>query len=78
MKIKAVIGSVAVASMLFAGCSMINDKTSVKQANGSEKVAQVIEFPSSKYPETGAHIKEAIEKGKTDICTRGSTTSLSS
>jgi len=69
MKIKAVIGSFAVASMLFTGCSMINDKTSVKQVNGSEKVAQVIEFPSSKYPETGAHIKEAIEKGKTDICT---------
>lgn len=69
MKIKAVIGSFTVASMLFTGCSIINDKTSVKQANGSEKVAQVIEFPSSKYPETGAHIKEAIEKGKTDICT---------
>lgn len=69
MKIRAVIGGFAVASMLLTGCSMINDKTSVKQANGSEKVAQVIEFPSSKYPETGAHIKEAIEKGKTDICT---------
>ncbi|MBJ8024762.1 sporulation protein [Bacillus cereus] len=69
MKIRAVIGGFAVASMLLTGCSMINDKTSVKQVNGSEKVAQVIEFPSSKYPETGAHIKEAIEKGKTDICT---------
>lgn len=69
MKIRAVIGGFVVASMLLTGCSMINDKTSVKQANGSEKVAQVIEFPSSKYPETGAHIKEAIEKGKTDICT---------
>ncbi|OUB81186.1 sporulation protein [Bacillus thuringiensis serovar sinensis] len=69
MKIRAVIGGFAVASMLFTGCSVVNDKTSVKQVNGSEKVAQVIEFPSSKYPETGAHIKEAIEKGKTDICT---------
>ncbi|PFE82985.1 sporulation protein [Bacillus thuringiensis] len=69
MRIKAVIGGFAIASMLFTGCSMINDKTSIKQASGSEKVAQVIEFPSSKYPETGTHIKEAIEKGKTDICT---------
>ncbi|KEK22149.1 NucA/NucB deoxyribonuclease domain-containing protein [Bacillus gaemokensis] len=69
MKKKAFIGGFVVVSMLFTGCSMTHDKTSVKQENGSEKVAQVIEFPSSKYPETGAHIKEAVEKGKTDICT---------
>lgn len=29
----------------------------------------VLEFPASKYPQTAAHIKSAIEKGESPICT---------
>ncbi|MEK4418960.1 NucA/NucB deoxyribonuclease domain-containing protein [Bacillus paranthracis] len=72
MNARAIIGNFAIASILFTGCSAnhsTKSTTSAKPAGGSEQVEQVLEFPSSKYPETGAHIKEAIEKGKTDICT---------
>lgn len=56
---------------MLVGCKPTLETSSpkVKEAIGSERVEQVIEFPSDKYPETAAHIKEAIEKGKTDICT---------
>jgi hypothetical protein len=71
MNARAIIGSFTIASVLLVGCKPTFETSSpkVKEANGSERVEQVLEFPSSKYPETGAHIKEAIEKGKTDICT---------
>lgn len=71
MRVRAIIGSFAIASVLLVGCkpTLGASSTKVKEASGSERVEQVLEFPSSKYPETGAHIKEAIEKGKTDICT---------
>ncbi|MGN7197786.1 NucA/NucB deoxyribonuclease domain-containing protein [Bacillus mycoides] len=71
MRVRAIIGSFAIASVLLVGCKPTLGASSpkVKEASGSERVEQVLEFPSSKYPETGAHIKEAIAKGKTDICT---------
>lgn len=55
--------------LLFSGCSAIQNSNHAKQTSGSQDVAQVIEFPSNKYPETAAHIKDAIANGKTDICT---------
>ncbi|MEB9408825.1 NucA/NucB deoxyribonuclease domain-containing protein [Bacillus cereus] len=69
MKLKGYVSSFLVMGLLFSGCSAIQNSNHAKQTSGSQDVAQVIEFPSNKYPETGAHIKEAIEKGKTDICT---------
>lgn len=71
MNARSIIGILGIASVLLVGCKPTLETSSpkVKEANGSERVEQVLEFPSSKYPETGAHIKEAIEKGKTDICT---------
>ncbi|MDA2637859.1 NucA/NucB deoxyribonuclease domain-containing protein [Bacillus cereus] len=71
MNARSIIGSFAIVSVLLVGCKPTLETSSpkVKEANGSERVEQVLEFPSSKYPETAAHIKEAIEKGKTDICT---------
>ncbi|AXY11570.1 sporulation protein (plasmid) [Bacillus thuringiensis LM1212] len=69
MKFKGYVSSFLVMGLLFSGCSAIQNSNHAKQTSGSQDVAQVIEFPSSKYPETGAHIKEAIKKGKTDICT---------
>ncbi|PGA53031.1 NucA/NucB deoxyribonuclease domain-containing protein [Bacillus toyonensis] len=69
MKFKGYVSSFLVMGLLFSGCSAIQNSNHAKQTSGSQDIAQVIEFPSNKYPETGAHIKEAIEKGKTDICT---------
>ncbi|MEB9621482.1 sporulation protein [Bacillus thuringiensis serovar iberica] len=71
MKIRTIMSNLAIISVLLVGCKPTFETSSqkVKEANGSERVEQVLEFPSAKYPETGAHIKEAIEKGKTDICT---------
>ncbi|PEK10000.1 sporulation protein [Bacillus toyonensis] len=69
MEFKGYVSSFLVMGLLFSGCSAIQNSNHAKQTSGSQDIAQVIEFPSNKYPETGAHIKEAIEKGKTDICT---------
>ncbi|EOQ09132.1 NucA/NucB deoxyribonuclease domain-containing protein [Bacillus cereus] len=33
------------------------------------EVKEVLQFPSDRFPETAAHIKDAIKNGKTDICT---------
>ena len=30
---------------------------------------EVIDFPEDKYPETAAHIREAVEDGKSPVCT---------
>ncbi|MEK4781240.1 NucA/NucB deoxyribonuclease domain-containing protein [Bacillus sp. FSL L8-0199] len=69
MKFKGIIGSFLAVGLLFTGCSTIQNSNSVKQTSGSQNIAQVIELPSNKYPETAAHIKDAIANGKTDICT---------
>ncbi|MBZ4225874.1 sporulation protein [Bacillus wiedmannii] len=69
MKFKGVITSFLTVGLLFTGCSTIQNSNQAKQANGSQDIAQVIELPSNKYPETAAHIKDAIANGKTDICT---------
>jgi hypothetical protein len=70
--VKTWIGALAITSVLLTGCSKSTFQASASngnEASGLERIEQVLEFPSSKYPETGAHIKEAIEKGKTNICT---------
>ncbi|MGR5997899.1 NucA/NucB deoxyribonuclease domain-containing protein [Bacillus cereus] len=69
MKFKGIISSFLTVGLLFTGCSTIQNSNQVKQTSGSQDIAQVIEFPSNKYPETAAHIKDAIANGKTDICT---------
>lgn len=38
-------------------------------ANNEAESAIVLNFPSDRFPETGAHIKAAIERGKSSICT---------
>ncbi|MED3325377.1 NucA/NucB deoxyribonuclease domain-containing protein [Bacillus thuringiensis] len=71
MKLRKVMSNLTIMSVLLVGCQSTLETFSskVKEVHGSERVEQVLEFPSDKYPETGTHIKEAIEKGKTDICT---------
>ncbi|MED2915228.1 NucA/NucB deoxyribonuclease domain-containing protein [Bacillus thuringiensis] len=69
MKFKGIIGSFLAVGLLFTGCSTMQNSNSAKQTSGSQDIAQVIEFPSNKYPETAAHIKDAIASSKTDICT---------
>ncbi|MEK4815128.1 MULTISPECIES: NucA/NucB deoxyribonuclease domain-containing protein [Bacillus] len=69
MNFKGLVSSFLVMGLLFSGCSAIQNPNHAKQTSGSQDIAQVIEFPSNKYPETAAHIKDAIANGKTDICT---------
>ncbi|PFT76018.1 NucA/NucB deoxyribonuclease domain-containing protein [Bacillus cereus] len=69
MKFKGIISIFLTVGLLFTGCSTNQNSNQVKQTSGSQDIAQVIEFPSNKYPETAAHIKDAIANGKTDICT---------
>ncbi|PGC53823.1 NucA/NucB deoxyribonuclease domain-containing protein [Bacillus pseudomycoides] len=69
MRFKTFFSSLAVVSILVSGCSLTHETTNTAKTSGSEEVAQVLEFPSSKYPQTAAHIKDAIANGKTDICT---------
>lgn len=69
MKLKGIISSFLMTGLLFSGCSAIQSSNHVKQTSETQDIAQVIEFPSNKYPETAAHIKDAIVSGKTDICT---------
>ena len=66
MKIRTIMSNLAIMIVLLAGFKPTFETSTqkVKEANSSERVEQVLEFPSAKYPETGAHIKEAIEKGK--------------
>ena len=68
MKLRGIVSSFLMVGLLFTGCSAIHN-SNAKQTSGSEDVAQVLELPSNKYPETAAHIKDAIANGKTDICT---------
>lgn len=56
------LGSILFAFVLLIGCS--NTK-----AQSHPDLDVTITFPSSKYPETAQHIKEAIKKGKSDVCT---------
>ncbi|PDY47461.1 NucA/NucB deoxyribonuclease domain-containing protein [Bacillus pseudomycoides] len=69
MKFKGAISSFFMVGLLFTGCSAIQSSNHARQTSGSGDIAQVIEFPSNKYPETASHIKDAIANGKTDICT---------
>lgn len=69
MNFKGAVRSFLVIELLFSGCSAIQNPNHAKQTSGSQDIAQVIDFPSNKYPETAAHIKDAIANGKTDICT---------
>lgn len=69
MNFKGAVSSFLVMGLLFSGCSAIQNPNHAKQTSGSQDIAQVIEFPSNKYPETATHIKDAIVNGKTDICT---------
>ncbi|KIQ87399.1 sporulation protein [Bacillus sp. L_1B0_8] len=69
MKFKEIIGSFLAVGLLVTGCSTIQNSNSAKQTSGSQDIVQMIELPSNKYPETAAHIKDAITNGKTDICT---------
>ncbi|MFD3445910.1 sporulation protein [Microbacteriaceae bacterium 4G12] len=63
MKARTIIGSLIVISALLGGCSKASETADSKGYD------QVVELPADKYPETAAHIKNAIAKGKTDMCT---------
>jgi hypothetical protein len=43
--------------------------TKTPQENPSSLVQVTLHFPSDRYPETAQHIKEAIQTGKSSVCT---------
>ncbi|KAA6452010.1 NucA/NucB deoxyribonuclease domain-containing protein [Bacillus swezeyi] len=43
--------------------------SSTQQAKGAARYDDVLYFPKSRYPETGAHISDAIKAGHSDVCT---------
>ncbi|ASR46851.1 DNA-entry nuclease [Paenibacillus kribbensis] len=43
--------------------------TKTPQENPPSSVQVTLHFPSDRYPETAQHIKEAIQTGKSSVCT---------
>ncbi|EHS56821.1 NucA/NucB deoxyribonuclease domain-containing protein [Paenibacillus sp. Aloe-11] len=43
--------------------------TKTPQENPSSSAQVTLHFPSDRYPETAQHIKEAIQTGKSSVCT---------
>lgn len=43
--------------------------TKTPQENPSSSTQVTLQFPSDRYPETAQHIKEAIQTGKSSVCT---------
>ncbi|WP_176786587.1 NucA/NucB deoxyribonuclease domain-containing protein [Thermoactinomyces sp. DSM 45892] len=48
---------------LMTGCQI------PEKSSHADSVVATIELPADRYPETAKHIKEAVQKGETDICT---------
>lgn len=73
MKLKSILSSVLVVIALIVGYALdifdLNSVSTSGNGKGTSEVADVLYLPSDRFPETAAHIKDAIAKGKTDICT---------
>lgn len=69
MKRKSLLSSVLVALVVIAGYFFGDLDLNSVNTNGKSEIKEVLHFPSDRFPETAAHIKDAIAKGKTDICT---------
>jgi len=41
----------------------------IKPVNQDTEISHTLIFPSDRFPETAAHIKSAIEKGDSSVCT---------
>ncbi|WP_330218850.1 NucA/NucB deoxyribonuclease domain-containing protein [Brevibacillus choshinensis] len=58
-----------IVALLFAiGSYFFEQRTTQTQTSNTE-ADYVLEFPSSKYPETAEHIRSAISKGQSAVCT---------
>ncbi|GGA47725.1 hypothetical protein GCM10007416_21100 [Kroppenstedtia guangzhouensis] len=62
------------ALLIFTGCSETADQKPIDPSKPAVELNQkdydiVLEFPAERYPETAAHIQDAIKKGHSDICT---------
>ncbi|HDR6289231.1 TPA: sporulation protein [Bacillus cereus] len=69
IKLKKTLTSILVVVLLIVGYAV--NKLDLKSGNKSAagEVKEVVQISSDKFPETAAHIKDAIKNGKTDICT---------
>lgn len=58
-----------IVALLLAIGSTFFEQHAPQTQTASTEVDYVLEFPSSKYPETAAHIRSAISKGQSAVCT---------
>ncbi|RNB87993.1 sporulation protein [Brevibacillus nitrificans] len=56
-------------AVLFAIGSYFFEQKSPQTQTSSTEADYVLEFPSSKYPQTAEHIRSAIAKGHSAVCT---------
>ncbi|MFJ7557751.1 NucA/NucB deoxyribonuclease domain-containing protein [Bacillus thuringiensis] len=71
MKFKKTISSIVVVIALVVGYALdiVKLDSASTSTSVSGEVKEVLQLPSDRFPETAAHIKDAIKNGKTDICT---------
>lgn len=73
MKFKKTISSIVVVIALVVGYALdivkLDSASTSTSTSASGEVKEVLQLPSDRFPETVAHIKDAIKNGKTDICT---------
>lgn len=55
--------------VLLSGCSKSREAVKTQGDLSGEATAITIDFPSKAYPETAMHIREAVSRGKTILCT---------
>jgi len=65
---KRILSGLAAILIISAGY-LYHEKTLDVSAASNVKYDKVIYLPSNRYPETAKHIRSAIKKGKSEICT---------
>ncbi len=71
-KIKSLLITLLAVAVVIIGIISGDFFTSEHQPSGRQNGSdydEVLIFPSDRYPETGAHIRKAIKKGHSKICT---------
>ena len=55
--------------LVLAGCAPVADTPISSPVSDHKAYDVILEFPADRYPETAAHIQDAIKKGHSEICT---------
>ncbi|MDN4074020.1 NucA/NucB deoxyribonuclease domain-containing protein [Fictibacillus terranigra] len=68
-KMKALLFSVAAAAGILTGVDHLSSQKETQTVQAAAAYDKTLYFPLSRYPETGDHIRDAIEAGHSAICT---------